>query len=328
VTTTSTAPPPTRLRRRSPSGPARARRAGRARRLIPYLFLLPALVAELVVHIIPIVAGITMSFLQLGIATISNWTSAPFAGLSNYSAAVHVNTGVGADLLHSFWVSILYTVLVVGVSWVFGFSASLLLQNVRRGRGTLRALFLVPYALPSFTAVITWSFMLQRDNGLVNQILVHDTHLLDQAPFWLLGWHSFFSLVAASVWRNWPFAFLVVMSGMQTVPRDLYEAAAIDGAGLRRQIRAVTMPMLRPVNQVLLLVLFLWNFNDFNTPFVMFGKTPPAQADLISIDIYGNTFSNWQFGAGAAESVLMLLFLLLVTGVYLAATSRRRDDAL
>jgi multiple sugar transport system permease protein len=328
VTTTSTAPPPTRLRRRVPSGPARARRAGRARRLIPYLFLLPALVAELVVHIIPIVAGIAMSFLQLGIATISSWTSAPFAGLSNYSAAVHVNTGVGADLLHSFWVSILYTVLVVGISWAFGFTASLLLQNVRRGRGTLRALFLVPYALPSFTAVITWSFMLQRDNGLVNQVLVHDTHLLDHAPFWLLGWHSFFSLVAASVWRNWPFAFLVIMSGMQTVPRDLYEAAAIDGAGLRRQIRAVTMPMLRPVNQVLLLVLFLWNFNDFNTPFVMFGKTPPAQADLISIDIYGNTFSNWQFGAGAAESVLMLLFLLLVTGVYLAATSRRRDDAL
>ncbi len=328
MTSTSTAPPPDRIRRRSPSGPARVRRAGRARKLIPYLFLLPALVAELVVHIIPIVAGIAMSFLRLGIATISDWTSAPFGGLSNYSAAVHVNTGVGQDLLHSFWVSILYTVLVVGISWLFGFTASLLLQNVRRGRGTLRALFLVPYALPSFTAVITWSFLLQRDNGLVNQVLVHDMHLLDHAPFWLLGWHSFFSLVAASVWRNWPFAFLVIMSGLQTVPRDLYEAAAIDGAGLRRQIRAVTMPMLRPVNQVLLLVLFLWNFNDFNTPFVMFGKTPPAQADLISIDIYGNTFSNWQFGAGAAESVLMLLFLLLVTGGYLAATSRRRDDAL
>jgi multiple sugar transport system permease protein len=328
VTTTSTAPSPARIRRRDPSGPARARRAWRTRKLIPYLFLLPALLAELVVHVVPIVAGIAMSFLQLGIATIANWTSAPFTGLANYSAAVHVDTGVGADLLHSFWVSVLYTVLVVGISWAFGFAASLLLQNMRRGRGTLRALFLVPYALPSFTAVITWSFLLQRDNGLVNQVLVHDTHLLDHAPFWLLGWHSFFSLVAASVWRNWPFAFLVIMSGLQTVPRDLYEAAAIDGAGLRRQIRAVTMPMLRPVNQVLLLVLFLWNFNDFNTPFVMFGKTPPPQADLISIDIYGNTFSNWQFGAGAAESVLMLLFLLLVTGGYLALTSRRRDDAL
>ncbi|HET6634832.1 MAG TPA: sugar ABC transporter permease [Streptomyces sp.] len=297
------------------------------RKLIPYLFLLPAVIAELVVHFIPIIAGIAMSFMKLGIATISDWTSAPFTGFSNYSAAVHVNTGVGQDLLHSFWVSILYTLLVVGLSWLFGFTASVLLQNVRRGRGTLRALFLVPYALPAFTAVMTWSFMLQRDNGLINQLLVNDTHLLDEAPFWLLGWHSFFSLVAASVWRNWPFAFLVIMSGLQTVPRDLYEAAAIDGAGLWRQLRAVTMPMLRPVNQVLLLVLFLWNFNDFNTPFVMFGKTPPAQADLISIDIYGNTFSNWQFGAGAAESVLMLLFLLLVTGVYLAVTSRRRDDA-
>lgn len=325
MTTTSTATPARRAR--SGPGSPRARRPRRTRKLIPYLFLLPAVIAELVVHFIPIVAGIAMSFMKLGIATISDWTSAPFTGVSNYSAAVHVNTGVGQDLLHSFWISILYTVLVVGLSWVFGFSASVLLQNVGRGRGTLRALFLVPYALPAFTAVMTWSFMLQRDNGLINQLLVNDTHLLDEGPFWLLGWHSFFSLVAASVWRNWPFALLVIMSGLQTVPRDLYEAAAIDGAGLWRQLRAVTMPMLRPVNQVLLLVLFLWNFNDFNTPFVMFGKTPPTQADLISIDIYGNTFSNWQFGAGAAESVLMLLFLLLVTGVYLAVTSRRRDDA-
>jgi multiple sugar transport system permease protein len=76
---------------------------------------------------------------------------------------------------------------------------------------------------------------------------------------------------------------------------------------------------------VLILVLFLWTFNDFNTPFVLFGPTAPKQADIISIHIYSNSFVNWNFGMGAAMSVLLLLFLLLVTGVWLLANRRRSD---
>ena len=82
--------------------------------------------------------------------------------------------------------------------------------------------------------------------------------------------------------------------------------------------------MLRPVNLVLLLVLFLWTFNDFNTPFVLFGGSAPEQADLISIHIYRSSFITWNFGSGSAMSVVLLLFLLLVTAVYLLITNRRR----
>ncbi len=81
------------------------------------------------------------------------------------------------------------------------------------------------------------------------------------------------------------------------------------------------MPLLRPVNRVLLLVLFLWTFNDFSVPFMLFGSAPPTQADIISIHIYENSFINWNFGTGSAMSVLLLLFLLLVTGVYLVAVA-------
>ncbi len=85
--------------------------------------------------------------------------------------------------------------------------------------------------------------------------------------------------------------------------------------------------MLRPVNQVLILVLFLWTFNDFNTPYVLFGKAAPRAADLISVHIYQSSFITWNFGLGSAMSVLLLLFLLVVTAVYLVVTSRRRNDA-
>jgi multiple sugar transport system permease protein len=114
------------------------------------------------------------------------------------------------------------------------------------------------------------------------------------------------------------------MAGLQNIPRDIYEAAALDGAGVWQQVRRITLPALRPVNQVLVLVLFLWTFNDFNTPFVLFGKAAPEAADLISIHIYQSSFQTWNFGTGSAMSVLLLLFLLVVTGVYLWLTSRGR----
>lgn len=200
------------------------------------------------------------------------------------------------------------------------------MQGPFPGRGVLRTLFLVPYALPVYAAVITWSFLLQRDTGLLNHVIVDQLHLTDERPFWLLGDNSFYALCVVSVWRSWPFAFLALTAALQNIPRDLYEAAALDGAGMWQQIRRITLPSLRPVNQVLVLVLFLWTFNDFNTPFVLFGKSAPEEADLISIHIYESSFVTWNFGSGSAMSVLLLLFLMLVTAGYLLTTNRRRES--
>ncbi|QXV56781.1 carbohydrate ABC transporter permease [Amycolatopsis sp. TNS106] len=303
-----------------PAGASRPRRARRNRRgiALPYLLLLPAILLELLVHVIPMIAGLVMSFFKLTQFSIRDFSSAPPAGLDNYKFVLDFDSAAGKALLGSFWISILYTVLSVGFCWLFGTSAAVLMQKNFRGRGLLRTLFLVPYALPMYAAVITWSFMFQKETGLVNDLLGTDS-------FWLIGDNSFWSLVVVSVWRNWPFAFLIVMAGLQNIPGELYEAAAIDGAGWWRQFQAITQPMLRPVNQVLLLVLFLWTFNDFNTPYVLFGASAPKEASLISIHIYQSSFVTWNFGLGSAMSVLLLLFLLLVSTVYLGLTARRRN---
>jgi multiple sugar transport system permease protein len=326
-TRSSSAADPEQPGQRAAPGPRPAPRRAR-RRLrdvgLPYLFLLPALVFELLVHVIPMVVGVLMSFKQLTEFYIRDWSAAPPADLLNYRFAVNFNGAIGQSLLHSFEVTCSYTVLVVGFSWLLGTAGALFLQDSFRGRGLLRTLFLIPYALPAYAAVITWSFMLQRDDGLVNHVLVNQLHLLGSRPFWLIGDNSLVSLILVAVWRNWPFACLVVTAGLQNIPHDLYEAAAIDGAGVWKRIRWITMPALRPVNQVLVLVLFLWNFNDFSTPYVLFGASPPPQADLISVHIYQNSFVTWNFGSGSAMSVLLLLFLLVVTTGYLILTSRRR----
>lgn len=300
----------------------RIRRGG-----LPYLLLLPALFFELLVHLVPMFVGIMISFKKLTQFYIRNWQHAPWAGLSNYRFIVRINAPVGRALLHSFLVTCAFTVLAVGFSWLLGTAAAILAQDRFRGRGVLRTVFLTPYALPVYASVITWAFMFQYNNGLLNHVLHDELRLTSRPTFWLLGNNSFIALVVVSVWRNWPFAFLCVMAGLQTIPRELYEASAIDGAGTWQQIRWVTMPSLRAINQVLVLVLFLWAFNDFTTPFVLFGNAAPQAADVISIHIYQSSFLTWNFGTGSAMSVLMLAFLLLVTSIYLLITSRGRRHA-
>ena len=312
-----TATPPKRPDRPTPRRPRH--------HLFPYLIIAPAVLSELLIHIIPMATGFWMSFIELTKFFIRRWTEAPFSGLENYRIAVDLNTPVGQELLNSFVVTLAFTALVVGLSWGLGMAAAVALQRPFAGRGIFRTLFLIPYALPLYAAVITWNFMLQRDTGAVNHVLVDQLGLLDGAPFWLIGDNAFISVVVVAIWRMWPFAFLMFMAGLQSIPGELYEASAVDGASPMRQWRSVTLPMLAPVNQTLLLVMFLWVFNDFNTPYVLFGTAQPPAGDLISFHIYNASFLSWDFGVGSAMSVLLLLFLLVVSLVYLYFTQWKKE---
>lgn len=292
----------------------------------PYLLLLPALIAELLVHVIPMLVGVWMSLQQITAFTVRNWTRSPFVGLNNFKLAGDLSGPVGQQLLHSFWTTVAYTALSVAISWLLGMVAAVSLQRPFPGRGVLRTLFLIPFALPVFTAVITWRFMLERDTGIVNQVLA-DLFGVSDRPFWLVGGNSFISLTVVMIWRIWPYAFLTITAGLQSIPDELYEAAEVDGAGPWQKLRRVTLPMLRPVNRVLLLVLFLWSFNDFTVPYALFGASAPNAADVLSVHIYQASFANWNFGLGSAMSVLVLVFLLVVSLIYMWISGRRERDA-
>jgi ABC-type sugar transport systems, permease components len=295
---------------------------------VPYALLAPAVIFEIVIHLIPMVTGVWISFIKLTQIYIRNWGSAPFVGLDNYRIAVDFNGSVGKSLLNSFLVTCGFTVLVVAISWFLGMAAGVALQRQFTGRGLFRTLFLIPYALPVYAGIITFKFMFQKDTGALNHLLYDTLHLPGDKPFWLIGGNAFWAIVIVAIWRMWPFAFLMLMAGLQSIPGDVYEASAVDGAKQLRQWRSITLPMLRPVNVVLVLVMFLWTFNDFNTPFVLFGSTaqPPA-GDLVSFHIYDASFLTWNFGYGSAMSVMLLIFLLIVTGAYLLFINRRSKRA-
>jgi multiple sugar transport system permease protein len=305
----------------------RAKRRRRPGWWLPYVLVLPALIFELAIHIIPMLVGIYISFLRLTQLTIRQWTSAPLVGLRNYLVGLNPSGTIGSALWSSLVRTIIYTVVVVGVSWGLGMFGAVLLNSKFRGRGFLRTLFLVPYAMPVFVVVVGWGFMFNQRDGAVNSLLVDDLHLLDHRPFWLLGSNSFFVIMIISIWKTWPFAFLMLLAALQNIPDELYEAASLDGASLWNQFRSITLPMIRAANVVVLLVLGLWTFNEFNVPYLLFGNAPPGQARLLSMHIYVNSFVNFNFGLGAAMSVLLLILLMITSLLYLRIVGRRATNA-
>ena len=122
-----------------------------------------------------------------------------------------------------------------------------------RGQRLVRTLMLTPWIVPSFVVAVLWQFMWQSDVGIVNKVLVDYTHLLGERPIWLLGENTMWAIVIPSVWRGLPFAMIFFLAGLQAMPHELHEAAAIDGAGPLRRFRYITLPLLRPLIAVQLL---------------------------------------------------------------------------
>ena len=189
---------------------------------------------------------------------------------------------IGRDLLHSFFVTVASTRCSWSAcAWLFGLAARRAAATGRSAAAaSLRTLFLVPYALPVYAAVITWSFMFQRDNGLVNHGAV-GRPAPDATPrrSGCSAATASALVVIAAIWRllavrvpdaRWP--------GCRASPASSTRRRRSTAPAFLAAARSITLPLLRPVNRVLLLVLFLWTFNDFNTPYMLFGPAPPKPA--------------------------------------------------
>ena len=175
-----------------------------------------------------------------------------------------------------------------------------------RGQRLVRTLMLTPWIVPSFVVATLWQFMWQSDVGIVNKVLVDYTGLLGERPVWLSGDNSLWAIIIPSVWRGLPFAMLIFLAGLQAIPPELHEAAAIDGAGPWRRFRHITLPLLRPLIAIQLLFGVIYAAYQYAIPVVMLGSNPGPDADLMMTLIVRQSFSNNLFGFGAAASVLLM----------------------
>ncbi|WP_246021241.1 carbohydrate ABC transporter permease [Paenibacillus lentus] len=286
---------------------------------IAYLFILPTFIFMLLVHVLPMIQGIVMSFLKLNQFTLSQYLKAPFIGLKNYSELLFnesnpVRQGLGYALRNTAIYSVVVTISVM----VIGLLVAMLLNRDFPGRGIARAAMLLPWVVPSYVVGVLWGFMWQKE-GIINYILVDILHLMAEKPFWLIGQNTIWAIIIPTVWRSWPFIMVVFLAGLQTIPDDLYEAAKIDGAGRLRQFFTITIPMLKPIMAVQLLFQIINNVYSYNIVAMMFGNGsgyPGKWGDLLMTALTRQTFGYWSFGVGAAASFLLMAAMLIIVGVW------------
>ena len=176
--------------------------------------------------------------------------------------------------------------------------------------------------IAGIVVAVLWEFMWQRDAGIVNKVLVDYTGILSERPTWLLGDNTMWAIIVPSIWRGIPFAMLIFLAGLQAIPRELHEAAALDGAGTWRRFRYITMPLLRPLLAIQLLFGVIYSAYQFTIPFVMLGSNPGPSADLMMTLVMRQSFSNNLFGYGAAVSTLLMLAMLVWVGIWYATFRR------
>jgi multiple sugar transport system permease protein len=309
--------------RRRPSMPRRPRLLRWRRNRLAYGLIAPALVFMVLVHVLPMVGGLILSFKKLNTFTFAQLFNAPWNGLQNYrSILFESDNPLHSGFFEAVGNTIEYTFLTVAGTLGGGLAVALLLNRQMRGMKVVRTLMLTPWVVPSFVVAVLWGFMWQSDTGIVNKVLVDYTHLLGHRPVWLIGGNTMWAIVIPSIWRGLPFAMLIFLAGLQAIPDELNEAAEIDGAGAWRRLLFITLPLIRPLIAVQLLFGVIYSAYQFAIPVVMLGSNPGPDADLMMTLIVRQSFSNNLFGFGAAASTLVMLAMLVWVAVWWAAFRR------
>ncbi|HMG51019.1 MAG TPA: sugar ABC transporter permease [Inquilinus sp.] len=280
-----------------------ARPAGRDG-IAPYIFLVPILVVMLGLIAWPLLDSVATSLTDRSVGRPGR-----FVGLANFATLFADPVYLRAALN-----SLIITVAAVGLKLVIGVAAAVLLFQPMPLRGLVRALVFLPWAVPGLIAGLTWRWIYDEQVGILN-FLVLASGIAAAPVAWLsdptLGLTS---IIIATVWHGLPFFIMMFLAGLSAIPRDLYEAAALDGAGAWRRFTAVTLPGLRDVIAITVMLSAIWTFNSFHMVFILTGGGPANLTHILPTIAYEYGIGRTRLGLGAAVMVsVMPLFIILIS---------------
>lgn len=278
--------------------PRPPRRRGHGR--VALLFLLPSLVGFVVFYLLPTARGVWFSF------TDYNLLSDPeFVGLGNYSALLD-----DAVFWNALKVTGVYVLINVGSQTVLALGLAVVLERLTRSV-MIRTMLLMPWLVPNVTVALLWMWLLDANLGFAN-------HVLEQME---MARHGFFfspdegiaTIAAVNTWRHAGYAALLLFAGMQLIPKNLYEAAKMDGASEMRMFRSITLPLLRPVLAMVLVISLIGSFQIFDTVAVTTEGGPVNSTRVIYYYIYEKAFTQFEFGYASAMAVVLIGILVALT---------------
>ncbi len=272
--------------------------------VLAYLLLLPASLVLFFVLLFPIFSTLLQSF---GISFDSyNFT------FSNY-------TRLFLDM--EFWQSLKNTILFVALSisgdLLVGLAAALLLNQAIRGKAFFRVLFMLPWMIPSVVTGATWRWMYNSTSGIINSVL-SSAGLIDKPILWLSSQSTaMLSIILANIWRGFPYVMLILLTGLQTIPHDIYEAGSIDGTSAWQRFFYLTLPNLKKQIVIVLALTTVWEFRQIDLVMTMTGGGPGNLTDVLVTTVYKQYFQFFQFDYASAIAIVMSLFMLVVSIPYI-----------
>jgi trehalose/maltose transport system permease protein len=272
--------------------------------------LLPALAVVGFVAIYPLGKTIYYSFTNQEF--LAGIEPTKWVGLQNYRELWH-----DSIFRTAIWTTIKFTLITVGFEFVLGMIIALVVNSNFRGRGAMRAVMLVPWAIPTVVAAQMWKWMFDDVYGVINDVGVR-LHLLSHSQAWISEPSTALaSVCAVDIWKTTPFVALLLLAGLQVIPRELYEAADVDGANKLQQFWRITLPLLRPAILVTLIFRTLDALRVFDVFYVFFGNRPDTQT--MAIYDQSTIVGDGHVGYGAAVSVAIFLIIGLFVIIYVTA---------
>ncbi|MEV5886113.1 sugar ABC transporter permease [Streptomyces sp. NPDC052020] len=283
-----------------------------------WFLVLPALIPILVLSVGPLLYGILLAFTdaQSGRTQPTQWI-----GALNFR-------DLARDTLfwESFRIGLVWAVAVTAAQFLLALGLALLLDQDLRLRWLARALAIVPWAMPEVVVGIMWRLVYNPDAGILNETL-RDLGLGDGRD-WLSGLATALpAVIVVGVWAGMPQTTVTLLAGLQNTPRELREAAAVDGAGAWRRFRAVTWPALKPVALAVTALNLIWNFNAFALVYVLTSGGPGGRTRLPMLFAYEEAFRYGQFGYAAAMGCVMVAVISILLAVFLVGRLRGGEDA-
>jgi len=272
------------------------------------------LICSLLVY--PVLYGVWLSFFKKH----SFFPAQKFVGLQNYWYLF-----TDQEFWMSVWYGTVYSVSTIVLQIVVGVIAALIVNESFKGRNFVRGAILFPYVIPTVVAIILWKWLLNNQFGLVNYALMF-LGVVDDPISWMGKDHIMASLILISVWEFFPFVVLSVLARMQSIPPVLYEAARVDGAGAVSRFFHVTLPQLRNVLFVVILLRSIWMFTKFDTVWLLTqGGGAEKYIRTLPVYAYKRTFMYYQAGLGATLAVIMFCILIVATAVYFKLFRREEE---
>ena len=288
-------------------------RKGRDDSRLAFLFILPAAIGLILFYFWPLLRGMWLSFTAWDLLS-----AAEFVGFDNYARMFDDPV---------FWnairVTLIFVVLNIGIQTVVALTIAVLMQRLTQST-LVRSLILTPYLVSNVVAALVFFWILDFQLGIGNQVL--EWMGLDRIGFFTSEWWAILTVALVNVWRHMGYTALLIFAGLQAIPAHLYEAARIDGGSEVRMFSSITLPLLRPILGLVLIISVIGSFQVFDTISVTTGGGPIDATRVLQVYIYDNAFAQFDFGYASALSVAMLAILMVVTFIQYRVTRAGQTD--